>query len=430
MQHLRSLIALVLCLAATSQSIHVEIRDGKKVCLIADLEVSILATYESKTNTTNTTTVAMPASAGDNAPGSCAAGNSTKAEFQLVFGNNILTLMFDQQTGFAYLTDASLNMTLPTDAKNKMLYASGIQKLKMSTPKQYFECNSPITRKLQNDSNSDSGSIIFKKLKIQVYNVKKDTYSKEKAVCDQDVSTTVQPPPVTTVTPKPTTSPTPPTGHWSLKADDNVTVCVVLEMGAQFTIPYVTSKGTNSTSIVNLPKGAVVTGGTCGNSTDTIVLKFFDNKWSIQLQFGEVVTDQLTAGATAKQYALDNITMTYVVDATRFKDPKSPGVRTVNAVNLGEFKTGVANSFTCVSKTEIKLDGVKMDTFNLTAQAFKTDNSTTFTGGNQICPADAENKTSNIVPIAVGIALAVLVVIVLIAYIIGRRRSKSSYETV
>ena len=45
------------------------------------------------------------------------------------------------------------------------------------------------------------------------------------------------------------------------------------------------------------------------------------------------------------------------------------------------------------------------------------------------CSADED--TSSVVPIAVGAALAGLVVIVLIAYLIGRRRSRQTgYESV
>ena len=46
----------------------------------------------------------------------------------------------------------------------------------------------------------------------------------------------------------------------------------------------------------------------------------------------------------------------------------------------------------------------------------------------QECSTDA--KTNSIVPIAVGAALAGLVVIVLIAYLIGRRRNRKGYESV
>lgn len=44
------------------------------------------------------------------------------------------------------------------------------------------------------------------------------------------------------------------------------------------------------------------------------------------------------------------------------------------------------------------------------------------------CAADEE--TNSIVPIAVGAALAGLVIIVLIAYLIGRKRSRAGYEQV
>ena len=44
---------------------------------------------------------------------------------------------------------------------------------------------------------------------------------------------------------------------------------------------------------------------------------------------------------------------------------------------------------------------------------------------------DADSKISNIIPIAVGAALGALVLIVLIAYLVGRKRSqRGGYETV
>ncbi|GIX75526.1 hypothetical protein CEXT_330101 [Caerostris extrusa] len=44
---------------------------------------------------------------------------------------------------------------------------------------------------------------------------------------------------------------------------------------------------------------------------------------------------------------------------------------------------------------------------------------------------EADNKVNDIVPIAVGIALLALVVVVLIAYFVGRRRSRQKgYQSV
>lgn len=46
-------------------------------------------------------------------------------------------------------------------------------------------------------------------------------------------------------------------------------------------------------------------------------------------------------------------------------------------------------------------------------------------------PLDCEYEPNDIVPIAVGVALAVLVIVVLIAYVIGRRRNRQrGYESV
>ena len=42
----------------------------------------------------------------------------------------------------------------------------------------------------------------------------------------------------------------------------------------------------------------------------------------------------------------------------------------------------------------------------------------------------SDDQVSNIVPIAVGAALGALVIIVLIAYFIGRSRNKRGYESV
>ena len=47
----------------------------------------------------------------------------------------------------------------------------------------------------------------------------------------------------------------------------------------------------------------------------------------------------------------------------------------------------------------------------------------------KVCKAD-DQKDSNLVPIIVGACLAVLVVIVLVAYLIGRRRSRTGYQSV
>lgn len=84
----------------------------------------------------------------------------------------------------------------------------------------------------------------------------------------------------------------------------------------------------------------------------------------------------------------------------------------------------------CNKESTINLsskDGFELTVSKVQYQAFKKGNSNDF-GDASECAADEE--TNSIVPIAVGAALAGLVIIVLIAYLIGRKRSRAGYEQV
>jgi hypothetical protein len=101
--------------------------------------------------------------------------------------------------------------------------------------------------------------------------------------------------------------------------------------------------------------------------------------------------------------------------------------------NLGGALTGsLKQSYQCPRKDDIVIDGtVTMTTSKLKMQPLPL-NSTTHDFLNPIiCSANNDdNPTSSIVPIAVGCALAGLIVIVLVAYLIGRRKSGRGYQQV
>jgi len=96
--------------------------------------------------------------------------------------------------------------------------------------------------------------------------------------------------------------------------------------------------------------------------------------------------------------------------------------------DLDLFHTTVGSSYSCMSKQTVAfVNGTGSATLtNAQVQAFMK-SSESFSSGVE-CPEDA--KTSNIVPIAVGASLAALVVIVLIAYLISRKRNQRGYESV
>lgn len=107
------------------------------------------------------------------------------------------------------------------------------------------------------------------------------------------------------------------------------------------------------------------------------------------------------------------------------------------SANESAFATNREKSYQCNSKTTItgfQMDGnitlVSINFENLRIQPFVNDTQTfdDFAEA-ELCSADDE-KDSNLVPIIVGACLAVLVVIVLVAYMIGRRRSRNGYQSV
>jgi len=104
--------------------------------------------------------------------------------------------------------------------------------------------------------------------------------------------------------------------------------------------------------------------------------------------------------------------------------------------NVHLYPTNVNSSYRCNSEDDvrIKVSGTANQTVlirftHVQMEAFRSSENDKF-GVASDCSAD-DILTSDIVPIAVGCALAALVVVVLIAYLIGRRRARQrGYQSV
>jgi lysosomal-associated membrane protein 1/2 len=117
----------------------------------------------------------------------------------------------------------------------------------------------------------------------------------------------------------------------------------------------------------------------------------------------------------------------------------STNVGSILVFNANEslFVANRASSYRCNSKTKIdnfKTDGnltlKSIDLENLRVQPF-IDNSIIFHdyAPEKVCTMDYF-KSSNLIPIIVGVCLALLVIVVLVAYLIGRRRNRNGYQSV
>ncbi|XP_055938691.1 lysosome-associated membrane glycoprotein 1-like [Argiope bruennichi] len=211
---------------------------------------------------------------------------------------------------------------------------------------------------------------------------------------------TTLPPSTTTVpastTPKP---PLPEVGSWNI-SDGNVT-CIRAELQIGFNIIL----GGVEESFVLSPN-ASDSGSECKAPNGTQVLALTYKNYALTFIFAKD-----SSNAFVQHIALDYIT------------PQGAEIF-YNSSQL--FKAKVGNSFRCKTTDTILMGNATMQVYYIHIQAFGTaeDN-----GFNTAEECEADDKVSDIIPIAVGCALAALIIIVLIAYLVGRRRSRQKGYT-
>lgn len=229
-----------------------------------------------------------------------------------------------------------------------------------------------------------------------------------------DVTNTTLPPstenPTTIAPATPSPAKAPSTGSWTVY--DNDIACIKLEAAIQFVIPYEQTNGKNVTAYINVPKNASVDNNTCDNFT----LFFNGNVFTINFK------------NESNEISATNFSLFYNMDEKDF-----PGAREQNgtstALNLTKFEAPSGKSYLCKVETTIKMsDSVTLSMQDLRVEAFRNKTGDSFSDAKE-CSGD--EKINDIVPIAVGCALAVLVIIVLIAYLVGRQRSRQQgYQSV
>jgi lysosomal-associated membrane protein 1/2 len=178
-----------------------------------------------------------------------------------------------------------------------------------------------------------------------------------------------------------------------------------------------------------VPQEAAVS-GTCNydfhsktqNGDQQMELSFSNGQgdWKLSLEFSD--SKNKTLQDDGKQYMLYEISVEHKGKSGKLERQGNDSVRGVYASKADSYKCSADYSYWLN-------DGLStVDIADAQLQAY-TNNATGY-GDARTCPAD--RKTNDLVPIIVGACLAALVVIVLIAYLIGRARAKRStgYESV
>lgn len=250
-------------------------------------------------------------------------------------------------------------------------------------------------------------------------------------------STTAPPASSSTTTPKPSpTTPAPPAppapkepsvNSYNVTEPGTNHTCILMMASLQLKYDYHTTDNKTLVGVLPLDNETMVdvARSSCGmghgeNQTQTLALRFYRN-YTLTLVFFKNAT-----------VYLGDVTAHFNMDPVHFPNASQPRQEiTVRNNTLMMYSVPEGRSYHCAADQAVYIGaGLTLDVISVQMQAFI--NATTQQPGQFGAAVEcAAGDISNIVPIAVGAALAALVIIVLIAYLIGRSKSRQKgYQSV
>lgn len=221
--------------------------------------------------------------------------------------------------------------------------------------------------------------------------------------------------PPTVVTPQTSSPPaSPATPGPPERGSYNVTnatdaVCLLARMGLQLNISFISSShGKTVQEVLNLHPNLVKSSGSCDPDSATLIL----TEENITLTFS------FSLNSTSNKYHLSGLELSAALpDMTK---------RLVFRNTTLNYMVGtLGHSYMCQKEKILSVtQDFSLNTFQLQVQPFGVNGDF---GAAEECELDEDDM---LIPIIVGAALAVLVLIVILAYLIGRNRSHAGYQTI
>uniref|UniRef100_A0A3P9QCI6 Lysosome-associated membrane glycoprotein 1 n=1 Tax=Poecilia reticulata TaxID=8081 RepID=A0A3P9QCI6_POERE len=328
-----------------------------------------------------------------------------------VFGSgHALGLSFAKNGSFYSITNLTVQYNLSDTSLFPQSNGSGVVTVVSSSVGIWapinttYRCASPTTIR------AGGAAITFSAMRLEAYMPGNDL-SPTESVCaaDQTTTTTAPPTPTTTAAPAPTPPATPATGVFSV-TNSSGTVCLLAKMGLQLNVSYV-SQSQNKTvqELVNVNPNLTVTSGSCGGTTASLVL----TQQTTTLNF------TFSMNSTTSKYHLSGINL-----LANWSDMTAPF--SASNTSLDYLRSTLGRSYMCnTEQTLLVVPAFSLNAFRLQVQPFGV-TSSQFAAAEE-CQLDQDQM---LIPIIVGAALAGLVLIILIAYLIGRKRSHAGYQTI
>ncbi|XP_054888322.1 lysosome-associated membrane glycoprotein 1b [Poeciliopsis prolifica] len=189
--------------------------------------------------------------------------------------------------------------------------------------------------------------------------------------------------------------------------NSNNTVCLLAYLGLQLNITYnSTSQNKAVQEVVNIKPNETLASGSCEADRAVLELKTDANK--------TVLTFVFTQNTTSSMYHLSEASLT------------TKGNFSAKNSSLDFLQGTLGYSYMCrMEQTLTVTQNLSINTFQVQLQPFGVSGNAF--GAAVECQLDEDNM---LIPIIVGAALAGLVLIVLLAYLIGRKRSHAGYQTI
>uniref|UniRef100_A0A8C7UFX8 Lysosomal associated membrane protein 1b n=1 Tax=Oncorhynchus mykiss TaxID=8022 RepID=A0A8C7UFX8_ONCMY len=207
-----------------------------------------------------------------------------------------------------------------------------------------------------------------------------------------------------TTAPPPAPPARPERGNYTV-TNGNGTVCLMARMGLQLNIRF----SSTVQDVLNLQPNVTKSSGSCDSDSATLLL-MAEEKTNLTFVF--------SLNATSSKYHLSGVTLSAAW----------PDMKPFSASNssLDYLHGTLGRSYMCREEQTLAVAvNFSLNTFQLQVQPFGLTGDQF--GAAEECQLDEDDM---LIPIIVGTALASLVLIVLVAYLIGRKRSHAGYQTI
>lgn len=395
------------------QAVTLEVNEGNSTCIKAELSASFSITYNTSSST-RTVEVTLPNStAVDTGSSSCGTGGSSPWLVAVFGAGHALGLSFSTNGSLYSVANITLQYNLSdtsifpeansSDVVTVVSASVGI----WATINTTYRCVNPSTFRV------GGASVTFSDMRLEAYMPGNDL-SPTESVCTADQASTTAPPTTasttTTTAPVPTPPGTPEQGSYSVN-NINGTLCLLAQMGLQLNVSFFSvSQNKTVQELVNLTPNLTSSTGSCEASSASLVLT---QERSTTLNF------TFTLNSTSNKYHLSGITL-----FANWSDATAPF--TASNTSLDYLRSTLGRSYMCnAEQTLAVVPTFSLNTFRLQVQPFEVTTNQFATA--EECQMDQDQM---LIPIIVGAALAGLVLIVLIAYLIGRKRSHAGYQTI